>query len=116
MNKTLTLALPFILGAAACASAAPPAHAGEWRLNPRLCPDLREDVRDARVVTGRRDLREDRRDRRVVTCPASAYVWVGDNVRVRPARPTYRTIYVGPRGRYYARRNGKDVRIRVVVR
>lgn len=52
------------------------AQAGEWRLDPWRCPDLREDIRDARVDYGRADRREDRRDRRVTNCPASAWVYV----------------------------------------
>ncbi len=49
---------------------------GKWVLDPRRCPDLREDVRDARQTTSRRDRREDRRDQRIVDCPASAYSFV----------------------------------------
>ena len=49
---------------------------GKWVLDPRRCPDIREDVRDARTTQGRRDRREDRRDQRIVDCPASAYSFV----------------------------------------
>lgn len=49
---------------------------GKWVLDPRRCPDIREDVRDARRNEGRRDRREDRRDRRVVDCPAEAWDFV----------------------------------------
>ncbi len=66
-----------------------PAFAGEWKINPRACPDLmedradrREDRRDARVDYGRRDRVEDRYDRRenrrdeaVTVCPASAFYY-----------------------------------------
>ncbi len=49
---------------------------GTWVLNPAACPDIREDFRDARVNTGRRDRREDRRDQRIINCPSSAYTFV----------------------------------------
>jgi hypothetical protein len=61
----------FVLGAV-------PAFAGEWRLDARRCPDIREDWRDARVDYGRADRREDRRDRAVTVCPRSAFVYVSD--------------------------------------
>ena len=51
---------------------------GKWVLDPRRCPDIREDFRDARKTTSRRDRREDRRDQRVAACPASAYTFVPD--------------------------------------
>lgn len=66
-----------------------PAFAGEWKFNPRACPDLvedrydrREDRRDSRVNYGRRDRVEDRFDRRenrrdeaVTICPARAFYY-----------------------------------------
>ena len=66
-----------------------PAFAGEWKFNPRACPDLvedrydrREDRRDARVNYGRRDRVEDRFDRRenrrdeaITICPARAFYY-----------------------------------------
>lgn len=72
--------------------AAAPALAGEWKFNPRACPDLvedrydrREDRRDARFNAGRRDRVEDRFDRRenrrdaaVTICPISAFYYVPD--------------------------------------
>lgn len=80
-----------LLGAGLVLSVAP-AMAGEWKLNPRLCQDLREDRydraedrRDARRDYGRADRREDRadrrenrRDERVTVCPRSAWVYVPD--------------------------------------
>ncbi|MEZ5920815.1 MAG: hypothetical protein R3C60_05630 [Parvularculaceae bacterium] len=66
-----------LLGAGLVLGAAP-AFAGEWKLNPRLCPDIREDWRDARVTYNRYDRREDRRDRAFTICPRSAFVYVPD--------------------------------------
>lgn len=71
---------------------------GEWVLNPRLCPDLREDRRDSRVTTSRRDRREDRRDARIVDCPASAYSFVPDAGQA-PNRPI--RVAPGPVQRRY---------------
>lgn len=65
------------------------AFAGEWKLNPRACPDLvedrydrREDRRDARYDNGVRDRVEDRYDRRenrrdaaVTVCPIRAFYY-----------------------------------------
>ncbi|MEZ5894007.1 MAG: hypothetical protein R3C58_12805 [Parvularculaceae bacterium] len=65
------------------------AFAGEWKFNPRACPDLVEDRydriedrRDHRVDNGRRDRREDRYDRRenrrdeaVTVCPIRAFYY-----------------------------------------
>lgn len=84
MRKTIAA----LLGAG-FALAASPAFAGEWRLDPRRCADIREDWRDARenrrderVDYGRRDRiedrydrREDRRDRAVTVCPRSAFYY-----------------------------------------
>lgn len=116
------IAKSFVVGAlaltaAACAGTSS-AQAGAWKLDPRLCPDLREDVRDARVTTSRRDLREDRRDRRVTNCPARAWVYTGHPGKKavqRPALPRYSAIYVDKKGRYYGTRNGKRVRIRIAI-
>ncbi len=93
------------------------ASAGEWRLDPRRCPDLREDIRDSRITWSRRDAREDRRDRRVVNCPARAWVYVPGRfefLRRRPPHPGAVAVYVGPKG-YYRRHDGRDVTIKVVV-
>ncbi|PQA88065.1 hypothetical protein [Hyphococcus luteus] len=86
-----------------------PAFAGEWKLNPRACPDLvedrydrREDRRDARVDTGRRDRmedrfdrRENRRDRAVTICPARAFYY----------QPSRRELRHQGRGRHHGWRN-----------
>lgn len=111
-----------ILAAALCALAAcssAEAHPrGVWRLDPRLCPDLREDFRDARVVRGRRDLREDQRDYAVVRCPASAYVYVpprGVRAAYLPALPRYyNRVYIGPKRTFYTLHRGRHVPIAVV--
>jgi len=51
---------------------------GKWVLDPRRCKDIREDIRDARKTTSRRDRREDVQDQRVAQCSASAYDFVPD--------------------------------------
>ncbi len=75
------------------------AFAGEWKFNPRACPDVREDRydrredrRDARVDYGRRDRAEDRFDRRenrrdeaVTICPVRAFYYVPDRKELRRA-------------------------------
>lgn len=73
---------------------------GEWVLDARKCPDLREDRRDSRVTTSRRDLREDRRDARVIDCPASAYTFVPDVGQApnQPIRIGNTTVQQKPRG------------------
>jgi len=99
-----------LAGLVGCATAS--AEAGEWRLDPRRCPDLREDFRDSQRITGWRDLREDVRDRRSVNCPASAWVWVNDRGRVvhtRPGRPDAVVVRFQPDRRPYHRRGGRDV-------
>ena len=103
-----------VLGAGFVLSAAP-AFAGEWKLNPRACPDLvedrydrMEDRRDARVNTGRRDRIEDRRDRAenrrdeaVTICPVRAFYYVPDRwEKQRAARNNHRG-----KGHAYGRRN-----------
>ncbi len=81
-----------VAAGAAMTLLAAPAFAGEWRLDPRRCPDLREDRwdrrddrRDERVDYGRRDRAEDRydrreglRDRSITVCPRSAFVYLDD--------------------------------------
>lgn len=80
-----------VLGAGLVLGAAP-ALAGEWRLDPSRCPDLREDRRDTRESRrderydySRRDVREDRYDRResrhdraLTVCPRSAFYYAPD--------------------------------------
>lgn len=90
------------------------AFAGEWKFNPRACPDLVEDRldriedrRDARVNYGRRDRREDRYDRRenrrdeaVTICPIRSFYYEPDRRELR------RDAHYGratARGRYNAR-------------
>ncbi|MEO1042754.1 MAG: hypothetical protein AAFX52_10710 [Pseudomonadota bacterium] len=121
MSKRLVFSCGFALLASSFASSSH-AQAAGWRLNPALCPDLREDIRDSRVTWSRRDLREDIRDRSVTNCPASAYTYVAPAavhvtaVPVRPygavpVRPVYTGVYVAPRARYRA-----VPRVRVNVR
>ncbi|MEM9705309.1 MAG: hypothetical protein AAF850_04440 [Pseudomonadota bacterium] len=91
------------------------AQAGQWRLNPALCPDLVEDRldrqesrRDRRVNRGpldriedRIDRRESRRDERVTRCPRSAWVWSGSGRALD--RPSRAVVYWDPVGRRYFR-------------
>lgn len=95
MMKKLALS---ILGAGIVMMSAP-ALAGEWKLNPRACPDLAEDRfdriedrRDRRFSYGRRDRAEDRRDRRenrrdraVTLCPLRAFYYEPDRHEYRRA-------------------------------
>ena len=81
-----------VLVGAGLALASAPAFTGEWRLDARRCPDIREDWRDARenrrderydysrrdVREDRYDRREDRRDRAFTVCPRSAFYYVSD--------------------------------------
>ena len=119
-----------IAAGAAFAVVSAPAFAGEWRLNPAKCPDLREDYRDRaedrrdrRVNRGpldraedRADRREDRRDERVTVCPASAWDYHGRRAfwRAKPVRPAAAAIYWDG-GRYYWTKPG-GARVTVVVR
>mgnify|MGYP003679745046 CR=1 FL=1 len=87
-----------------------PAFAGEWKLNPRACPDLvedrydrREDRRDSRVDYGRRDRvedrydrRENRRDRAVTICPARAFYY----------EPSRKELSHGGNGRHKSWKSG----------
>jgi hypothetical protein len=94
------------------------AFAGEWRLDPRACPDIREDWRDARRDRGWNDRREDRRDRRVVHCPARAWYYVPDRYERRgwrPARPSEVIILRDGRP-YYRDYRGGLVRLGIDVR
>lgn len=113
------LALSALAGLTAACAGSAQAAPGEWRLDPRRCPDLVEDRVDRRVTRGRADLREDRRDARVINCPARAWVWTGSRrgVRTDPARPAVTAITVRPGGYYYRPRRGADfVAVRLVVR
>jgi hypothetical protein len=86
------------------------AVAGEWRLDARACPDLREDRRDMRRDRGRYDRREDRRDARVINCPARAWYYVPDRYERRsdwrPARPREVVIFRDGRPYYRDTRGG----------
>jgi len=113
---------------AGCVSAGQPAYAGEWRLDPRRCPDLVEDYRDRREsrrderydhgpldrIEDRIDRRESRRDERVTVCPRSAWVWHGRGYRA--ARPAAAAVYYDGRARHYYRRGPNRARVTVVVR
>ncbi len=59
---------------------------GIWALDPLACPDILEDIRDARRTTSRADRREDRRDRRLIDCPPSAWQFI-PNPGQAPNRP-----------------------------
>lgn len=102
--KTSTI-LKLALLAIAIGSSAAVAHAGEWRLNPAACPDLREDRIDRKKTTSRRDLREDLRDMRKIECPASAWTYVpakGERKNIRRVYSGPTIILVGKRGYYRA--------------
>jgi len=85
---------------AGLALGAAPAFAGEWKFDPRRCPDIREDWRDAREnrrderfdygrrdrVEDRYDRHEDRRDRAVTICPRSAFYYDFDRRDWRSAK------------------------------
>jgi hypothetical protein len=92
---------------------APAASAGEWRLNPDRCPDLREDYRDMSRDRGWRDRAEDRRDYRVIECPARAWNYYPsrgerrDDRRYRDAYP--RRVYLYSDGRVYERNRRGDL-------
>ena len=111
------------------------AFAGEWKLNPRACPDLtedrydrREDRRDGRADYGYGDRREDRGDRRenrrdqaVTVCPVRAFYYEPDRYELRRghrygwlkanARPPLN--YDRRIGMYYRYANGKKIYVRV---
>lgn len=84
------------------------ASAGEWRVNPAKCPDLREDYWDRQYDHGRADRREDRRDERVVNCPARAWYYVRDRGERRGyySHPRPREVIVYCDGRHYYRGGG----------
>ncbi len=118
MSKRMILCGGFAFLASANLSQASAHHPSGAYLNPALCPDLREDIRDARVTTSYRDLREDHYDRAVTTCPASAWTYPAATsvyVAAVPARPLYRGVYVAPRARYYRVRGARRVRVNVHV-
>ncbi|MDZ4760127.1 MAG: hypothetical protein SGJ21_03550 [Alphaproteobacteria bacterium] len=114
MNSTTKRTLRSALVAGGLILLAPAAaFAGEWRLQPAQCPDLKEDRRDDRVTHGPGDRVESRRDERVVRCPASAWSyekgpregWFG-----KPKRPI--DVIVRPGGHYFHRdHRGADVAV-----
>ena len=115
MSKHLIVSIGTALIVSACAAQGRASAAG-WRLNPALCPDIREDIRDARITRSRRDYREDIRDQSVTVCPASAWTYVvpaRTYVAAVPPRPVYTGIYVAPRRRYYGYHGRRRVRINV---
>ncbi len=89
------------------------AFAGEWKFNPRACPDLVEDRydriedrRDRRIDYSRRDRREDRYDRRenrrdeaITVCPIRAFYY-------QPDRWEHRAEYRG-RGNAWGRHQAR---------
>ncbi|OYX49816.1 MAG: hypothetical protein B7Y90_06030 [Alphaproteobacteria bacterium 32-64-14] len=79
------------------------ASAGEWRLDPRRCPDLMEDYRDMRRDRGWQNRREDRRDQRVISCPARAWTYDRDRYERGVPLPYPRKIVVTHDGRVYER-------------
>lgn len=105
-----------------------PAFAGEWRLDARRCPDIREDVRDARenrrderydysrrdVREDRYDRREDRRDRAITVCPRSAFYYVpsrGERYSNRRA-PRLNLTYDRRLHMYYTFDRGRQIYVR----
>lgn len=111
------------------------AFAGEWKFNPRACPDLtedrydrREDRRDARADYGRGDRREDRADKRenrrdqaVAVCPMRAFYYQPDRYEQRrgasygkryaAARPPLK--WDGRMRMYYRYADGRKIYVRV---
>jgi hypothetical protein len=61
-NMTKHIAQAGLVAASWVSLAPMAAWAGEWRINARACPDLREDIRDSRYNDRWSDRREDRRD------------------------------------------------------
>jgi hypothetical protein len=111
MNRMKTLARTVAVAIGVSTLAPLAAYAGEWRVNARECPDLREDARDYQRDRGWRDRAEDRRDARVIRCPARAWYYVryrGER-GVTPPRP--REIYVYRDGREFYR----DTRGRMIA-
>lgn len=118
-----------VMALAAAGGVSTGASAGEWRLNPSLCPDLvedrldrRESRRDERYNRGlldraedRADRRESRRDERVTVCPRSAWVWTG-TTRTHIARPRAANIYYNAADRQYYRYGTNRARVRIILK
>jgi hypothetical protein len=93
------------------------ASAGEWRLNPARCPDLREDFHDMQRDHGWRDREEDRHDRRVVQCPARAWTYHRDRGERGYPRAYPREVILMYDGRVYERtRRGQLVNLGINLR
>jgi hypothetical protein len=89
------------------------AYGGEWRIDFRECPDLREDRQDFRRDRGWADRRENYRDARVIRCLARAWHYVryeGENRYYIPPRPLEIIVYRDGRG-YYRDQRGALVHI-----
>jgi hypothetical protein len=92
------------------------AFAGEWRIDARECPDLREDRQDYRRNYGWEDRREDYRDSRVIRCPARAWHYVrypGERGHYVPPRPVEIVIFRDGR-EYYRDNHGALVHLDLV--
>ena len=104
MKIAAKFAAAALLASIGMAGLAGSASAGTWHANAAACPDLREDRFDARHFSGRGDLREDIRDQRVIDCPAHAWNYYPDRYERgdmrRMASPG--RVYVDRSGRYYA--------------
>jgi hypothetical protein len=101
--KTLARTAAVAIGLSTLAPIAMTASAGEWRINARECPDLREDRQDARRDNGWRDRAEDRRDQRVINCPARAWYYIRYRGERGATPPRPRQVVVDRYGREYYR-------------
>ena len=91
------------LGALALAGAAT-ASAGDWRLNPKLCPDIVKERLDERVSSARPGRPDDIDHMRQVNCPASAWTYTPSKDEKFKDGPRIYTgssiVYVGFGGYY----------------
>lgn len=101
--KTLARTAALAVGLSTLAPIMMTASAGEWRINARECPDLREDARDYRRDNGWRDRAEDRRDARVINCPARSWYYVKYRGERGAAPPRPREVVTYRDGRTYYR-------------
>jgi len=101
--KTLARTAAVAIGLSTLAPLAMTASAGEWRINARECPDLREDARDYRRDNGWRDRAEDRRDARVIKCPARAWTYIRYRGERGAPPPRPRQIMIDRFGHEYYR-------------
>jgi len=107
--KKLTSAATFAILSVVMVSGS--ASAGEWRLDARSCPDLREDRRDARHYDGRWDRREDRRDQSVIDCPPRSWNYIASRYEQRNGFERGSGARRGTPGLVYTTRNGDFYRI-----